>query len=178
MSKTQKMILVAYFSRAGEQYNVGNVEKGNAAIIAEMIAEQTNGILFEIQLLNDTYPHSYTALTEAALMEKNENKRPKIIGKVDDFDQYSTIFIGCPNWWGDLPMPVYTFLESYDFSSKIIIPFITHEGSGLADTPNKIRNIISPNDILPGFEITGTEAQNDQVNARKKVNNWLAQIGY
>lgn len=72
----------------------------------------------------------------------------------------------------------YTFLESYDFSSKIIIPFITHEGSGLADTPNKTRNIISPNDILPGFEITGAEAQNNQVNARKKVNNWLAQIGY
>lgn len=173
-----KKVLVAYFSRTGEQYGVGNITEGNTAIIAKMIAEKTKGDLFEIKPAVDNYPKGYTALTEAALAEKNANARPEISGKVDNFEQYEIVFVGYPNWWGDLPMPVYTFLESYDFSNKTIIPFITHEGSGLSGTPDKIREKTKALKVSDGFAITGTEAQKNRESAETKVNNMLKKEGF
>ena len=116
-----KKVLVAYFSKNGEQYSVGTIKKGNTEIIAEMIAAKTGGDTFEIKVVNDKYPKSYNDLINYAQTEKRNNERPEIAGKVNVAD-YDVIFVGYPNWWGDLPMPVYTFLESYDFSGKTVIP--------------------------------------------------------
>ena len=171
-------VLVAYFSRTGEQYSVGNITEGNTAIIAKMIAEKTNGDLFEIKVKNDNYPKSYTALTEYAQQEKRNNARPEIIGNVENFDDYDTIFIGYPNWWGDMPMPVYTFIESYDFTGKNVVPFCTHEGSGLSGTQNKVQNAAKGAKLLTGFAIYGHTAQNDRTEADKKVSEWLKGIGF
>ena len=170
-----KKVLVAYFSRTGEQYSVGNITEGNTAIIAKMIANKTGGDLFEIKVVNDNYPKGYTELTEYAQKEKRNNARPEIVGKVDNFNDYDTIFIGYPNWWGDMPMPVYTFLDSYNFNGKTIIPFCTHEGSGycgeqgLANTGAK---------IIKGLAIYGHTAQNDRIEADKKVTEWLKGLGF
>lgn len=156
-------VLVAYFSRTGEQYGVGNIQKGNTAIVAEMIAEKTGANLFEIKVLNDNYPKSYNELTEFAKKEKEVNARPELLEKLDDMDEYDVIFIGYPNWWGDLPMPVYTFLESYDFSNKAVYHFCTHEGSG---------------GVKEGFDIYGHIAQKNQDEADKKVSGWLKKLGF
>lgn len=104
--------LVVYFSRTGEQYGVGVIEKGNTAIVAEMIAEQTGADSFEIIPKEDNYPMTYDALTDYAKQEQNDNARPAIKDTVENFDSYDTIYLGYPIWWGDLPMICYTFLES------------------------------------------------------------------
>jgi len=161
--KTQK-VLVAYFSKTGEQYAVGSISKGNTEIIAEIIAQKTNADIFEIKVVNDEYPKTYRAIVNYAKKEKDENLRPEIIGKVDNFDKYDTIFLGYPNWWADLPMPVYTFLESYDFSNKKIYHFCTHEGSGGVKKD--------------GFEIYGHIAQNEKLEAEKRVETWLKGLGF
>ena len=172
-----KKVLIAYFSRTGEQYSVGNITEGNTAVIAKKIAGKTGGDLFEIKVANDNYPKGYTALTEYAKQEKRENARPEIVGKVDNFADYDTIFIGYPNWWGDMPMPVYTFLESYDFKNKNVVPFCTHEGSGLGGTHNKVKATTKGN-LLTGFSIYGHVAQNDRQEAEKRVSEWLKGIGF
>ena len=165
-----KKVLVAYFSRTGEQYSVGNITEGNTAIIAKMIANKTGGDLFEIKVKNDNYPKGYTELTEYAKVEMNQNARPEIVGKVDNFEQYDTIFIGFPIWWGDKPMPVYTFIDSYNFNGKNIVPFCTHEGSGFCGTQGMDK---TGSKILKGLAIYGHTAQNDRTEADKKVSEWL-----
>ena len=159
MSKT----LIVYFSRTGEQYSVGNITKGNTAIVAEIIAEKTGGNLFEIKVVNDNYPNEYTPLIQFAKKEKQENARPEIIGDVN-IDNYDTVFIGYPNWWAEMPMPVYTFLEKYNLSSKKVYKFCTHEGSGGVHTDD--------------FALYGHIAQNERPQAEKKVSEWLKNIAY
>jgi flavodoxin len=160
MSKT----LIAYFSRVGEQYSVGNITKGNTAIVAEIIAEKTGGDLFEIKVVNDNYPNEYTPLIQFAKKEKQENARPEIMGGVNNIEDYDTVFIGYPNWWAEMPMPVYTFLEKYDLSDKKVYKFCTHEGSGGVHSDD--------------FALYGHIAQNDRTQAEKKVSEWLKGIGF
>ena len=160
MSKT----LIAYFSRVGEQYSVGNITKGNTAIVAEIIAEKTGGDLFEIKVVNDNYPNEYTPLIQFAKKEKQENARPEIMGGVNNIEDYDTVFIGYPNWWAEMPMPVYTFLEKYDLSSKKVYKFCTHEGSGGVHSDD--------------FALYGHIAQNDRPQAEKKIYEWLKGIGF
>lgn len=167
-----KKVLIVYFSKTGEQYGVGNIIEGNTAIVAKMIAEQTGGNLFEIKLKNDTYPKEYTALTEVAKTEKHNNARPEITGDVSDFDSYDVIFIGGPVWWGDLPMPIYTFIDKHNWIGKTVIPFVTHEGSGLTSIPNNLKNATNA-EILDGLSVYGHIAQNDREQANQNVINWL-----
>ena len=138
--KSQK-VLVAYFSRTGEQYSVGNIQEGNTAVIAKMIADKTGGDLFEITLKKDTYPTKYRPLTEVAKQEKQNNARPEVAGQVSGFAEYEVVFLGSPNWWGDLPMVVYTFMEQYNWTGKKVVPFVTHEGSGLSSIPASVKNV-------------------------------------
>jgi len=142
-------VLVVYFSRTGEQYSVGNIKEGNTAIVA----------------------------TKAAQQEKRANARPEVAGKVSNFDDYGTVFIGCPNWWGDLPMAVYTFMEQYDWSGKKVAPFVTHEGSGLSSIPSSIKKTTKA-DVLSGFSLYGHEAQNERESAKLKVDAWLKKLGF
>lgn len=176
-TKNSKKILVAYFSRTGNQYSVGNITEGNTAIIAKMIASKTGGDLFEIKVVKDEYPEDHMKMIEYAKQEKNNNKRPAIIGKVNNFADYDVIFIGYPNWWADLPMPVYTFLESYDFKGKTVIPFCTHEGSGLSGTERNVKATTKA-DVKEGLAIYGHVAQNSRKEADKKVSDWLKDLGF
>lgn len=168
-------VLVAYFSRAGEQYGVGNVKEGNTAVIAKMIAQKTGGDLYEIKPVKDEYPNTYRELTAYSKAEQQRNARPEIVGHVANFDQYDTVFLGYPIWWGDKPMPVYTFLESYNFKGKTLIPFATHEGSGLVGTGNLNKTGAH---VLKGFGIYGHTAQNNKAEADKFVTEKLKELGY
>lgn len=169
-------ILIAYFSHTGENYNVGVIEKGNTHIVADMIAEETGGDLFEIATVNP-YPDTYEECTEVAMQEQRENARPELMAQVENLEQYDTIYLGYPIWWGELPMAVYTFLDSYDFSGKTIVPFCTHEGSGLAGTVGSISSACPNANVLDGSAIQGAVAQNEQDKARAAVQDWLASQG-
>ena len=169
--------LVVYFSRTGDQYSVGEITKGNTEIIAEMIAAKTGADLFEIKLKNDTYPKEYKALTDVAGEEKNANARPEIADDVDHFEQYDTIFLGGPVWWSDLPMVMYTFIEKHDWKDKTVVPFVTHEGSGLSAIPRHLKQATNAT-MQDGLAIYGHEAQNERETVRTKVNMWLDQLGY
>ena len=170
--------LVLYFSRTGEQYVVGVIDKGNTAIVAEMIAEQTGADMFEILPADDHYPMTYEALTEVAKQEQNENARPEYSGTLPDLSKYSTIFIGAPVWWGDWPMIMYTVFENNDFSGKTLIPFSTHEGSGLSGFDKKLEGACPNSTIGNGLAIQGNDAQNNQEKARESVSSWLAELGF
>lgn len=167
-------ILVAYFSKAGENYSVGTVEVGNTEIMAKNIAEMTGGDLFKIEPIKD-YPNSYKEATNVAQEEKSKNARPEIKSKVENFEQYDTIFIGYPIWYGDMPMIIYSFLESYNFEGKTIVPFDTNEGSGNAGTYSTIKNKLKNSNVLDGLAIRGSEARKDD--SKTKIENWLKQIG-
>ena len=165
--------IVVYFSRTGEQYGVGVIEKGNTAIVADMIVEQTGADSFEILPKNDNYPMTYKELTDVAKEEQNQNARPEIKDTLQNFDQYDTIYLGYPIWWGDLPMICYTFLESYDFSGKTIIPFCTHAGSGNAGTQSKIQSAAPNATVKEVLAIAGTDTQNDPDSVKTAVTEWL-----
>lgn len=177
MKMTGKKTLVVYFSKTGEQYDVGNITEGNTAIIAQMIAGQTGADVFEVKLKNDTYPTAYKALTEVALEEKKANARPEIAGDVANFADYDVIFIGSPNWWADMPMALYTFIEAHDWSGKTIAPFVTHEGSGLSSIPDKIKTATNA-DVREGLAVYGHVAQNERDKANEAVIAWLKKLGF
>ena len=173
-------ILVVYFSRTGEQYTVGVIDEGNTAIVAKMIADKTGADLFEVLPVDDHYPMTYDALTDVAKQEQNDNARPEYAGEAPDLSQYNTIFIGAPVWWGDWPMIMYTFFENNTdaLAGKTLIPFSTHEGSGLSGFDRKLSSAC-PNSIVgEGLAIRGNDAQNNQDNVRSTVNDWLAGLGY
>ena len=178
-SQTGTDKLVVYFSRIGEQYSVGVIEKGNTAIVAEMVAERTGADVFEITPAEDNYPtDNYRALTDIGLQEQKDGARPAIATDVENFADYDTVFLGYPIWWGDLPMILYTFLETHDFSGKTIVPFCTHGGSQMAGTAAKIENTVTADAVLNGLAIEGAEAQNNRDSVRETVNDWLAGLGY
>lgn len=172
----EQRALVAYFSRTGENYSVGVIEKGNTHIVADMIAEQTGADLFEIATVTP-YPSGYEDCKTVAQREQNSNARPELNATVSMAD-YDVIFVGYPIWYGDMPMAVYTFLESYDFTGKTIIPFCTHAGSGLSGTVSSIRSACTGATVLDGLAVAGTTAQNNQTAARQSVNNWLDALDY
>ena len=171
-------ILVLYFSRTGEQYTVGVIDKGNTAIVAEMIAEKTGGDLFEILPKEDYYPYTYDELTDVAKQEQNDNARPEYKDDLPDLSGYDTVFIGAPVWWGDWPMIMYTVFENNDFTGKTLIPFSTHEGSGLSGFDRKLSSACPDSTVLDGLAIRGNDCQNDQDSVREKVSEWVTGLGY
>ena len=170
--------LVIYFSRTGEQYVVGVIDKGNTAIVAEMIAEETGADLFEVLPEDDHYPMTYDALTDVAKQEQNDNARPVYAGEVPDLSQYDTVFIGAPVGWGDWPMIMYTVFENNDFSGKKLIPFSSHEGSGLSGFDKKLQSACPDAEVLKGLAVRGNDAQNNQEKVRESVSGWLSELGF
>ena len=170
-------VLVVYFSRIGEQYNVGVIEEGNTAIAAKMIAEQTGADLYEI-IPEIDYPYTHMGLLDIARQELNSNARPAIKDPLTDLSQYNMIFIGAPVWWGDWPMIMYTFFESYDFSGKNLIPFATHEGSGLSGFDRKLSAALPTANVLTGFAARGQDCQNNKPLVENNIRNWLSGLGY
>lgn len=167
-----KNILIAYYSRKGENYwngSIKNIAKGNTEVIAEIIQENVGGELFEIDTVN-AYPKDYYECIDIAKNELRSEARPELTDKIDNIDDYDVIFLGYPNWWGTMPMPVFTFLESYDMSEKTIIPFCTNEGSGMGASERDIKKCTNAN-VLKGLSIHGAEAASQE--SAKKVEKWL-----
>ena len=174
--KSSSKVLVVYFSKTGENYNVGKVDVGNTAMMASYIVDMLEADSFEIVPVKK-YSDNYEECTEEAKKEQSENARPKIKNKLENIESYDTIFIGYPIWWGDLPMIVYTFLEEYDLSGKTIIPFNTHEGSGNAGTYNTIKNKLSNSNVnTNGLALQGSTARTNE--GKDKTINWLKELGY
>ena len=175
---SESKALVVYFSRTGEQYRVGVIDKGNTAIVAEMIAEKTGADMYEILPETDYYPYTYSELTDVAKKEQNENARPKIKNALPDISEYDIIFIGAPVWWGDWPMICYTFFEGVDLSGKKLVPFSTHEGSGLSGFDKKLASAAPGAEVLTGLAVRGEDCQKKQDSVKSSVNDWLAKLGY
>ena len=170
-------ILVAYFSRADENYNVGTIEVGNTQIVAEYIAEQVGADSFHIETVTP-YPADYDKCCDVAKQELADNARPEINGSVENMDSYDIVFLGYPIWWGDMPMAVYTFIESYDFSDKVVIPFNTHEGSGKSGTYSAISSALPNAQVLDGMAIQGKTAQEFNSDTQQAVRSWLDGLGF
>ena len=168
--------LIVYFSHAWENYNVGVIEEGNTAKMAKTIAALTGAELFELQPV-EAYPNEYEAALEVATAEQQANARPEYAGEVQAWEQYDTVFIGYPIWWGRIPNIVYTFMERYDFAGKTVVPFNTHEGSGQARTQQEIEQLLDSATVLQGLALTGSTAQNDETATVQAVSKWLSTIG-
>lgn len=169
--ETKQKTLVAFFSRADENYSVGYIKKGNTHIVAEMIAAETEADMFHIETVNP-YPANYNECIEVAKREKQSKARPEIKGDVR-VEDYDVIFLGYPNWWGEMPMAVYTFIEKHNWQNKIVIPFCTHEGSGLSGTERRIQSACEGATVMKGIAIRGYTAQNEQETTRKTVLTWI-----
>ena len=169
--------LIVFFSRTGENYNVGTISTGNTAIVAELIAESTGADLFEIVPVVP-YPDNYNDCLTVATREQRDNARPEYVGDVENWADYDTVFFGYPIWWGDLPMIAYTFLEGHDWSGKTVIPFNTHEGSGQGGTQRTVESLCAGATVLNGLAIQGKTAQNNRDAAQKSVNDWLDGLGF
>lgn len=167
--------LVVVFSRAGENYSVGVIEEGNTSKMAKIIAEQTGADLFFIEPVIP-YPENYDTMLTVATQEKNDDARPEYAGDVENWEQYGTVFIGYPIWWGGVPNIVYLFLEKHDFTGKTVIPFNTHEGSGQAGTQQDIESRLPGITVLQGLAVRGSKAQNDMEGTAQEVQDWLKQL--
>lgn len=179
--KNQK-VLIAYFTRAENSPLQGNedattsaslVKKdgeivGNTGYVARVIQEQTKGTLFPIKL-DEPYSADYDTLEDLAKQQGEENARPKVSTIVENIQDYDIIFLGYPNWWYDMPMGVYSFLEQVDLSGKTIIPFVTHGGSGFSDTIHELKTMFPDANIQNEFEIY----QHDVVDKEDNIIAWL-----
>ena len=173
-----KKILVAYYSRTGEEYGVGVITKGNTAVVADAIAELTGADKFEIKPVKP-YPNDYRETTEIAKKEKQDNARPEIVGKPANLQDYDTVFLGYPIWWSDLPMLMYTFLENNDFNGKTIIPFCTSAGSYMTGRESRIADHAKGAKVLDkGLGLPGRLSQENPAAVKTEVSNWLKEIGY
>ena len=139
-----------------------------------MIAENTGGKLFEIVPVKD-YPVTYNACVDVAKKEKESGARPAVKDDIA-IEDYDVVFIGYPDWWGDMPMAVYTFIEKHRWTGKTVIPFCTHEGSGLSNTEEYIADACKGAKVEKGLAIKGSTAQNKQEQAKKYVAQWLKQL--
>ena len=159
--------LVVFFSHAGENYAVGNIEVGNTKIVADYISEFTGAEQFEIVAEKD-YDMPYNKLIQVAKGEANKGELPAYKGDID-VSKYDTIFIGGPIWWGTYPQVMFTFFRDHDLNGKTIIPFVTHEGSGLASTVSDIKKAWPNATVKEGFAIYGHEVRTGKV----KVETWI-----
>lgn len=159
-SLNQKKILVAYFSHSG-----------NTKEIARQIKEATGGDIFEIVPIKP-YPTEYQAVVAQAKKEINANFKPELKNKVENINQYDVIFVGSPNWWSTIAPPVATFLASYDFSGKTIVPFFTHGGGSIGRCETDVRKYCPKSTVLKSLYIPGSSVKS----AQKDVEKWLREI--
>lgn len=174
-------ILIAYFSvpenvdtdgidaNSGASIVVKNKDVlGNMQYMAMTIQEAIGGELFRIET-KEKYPLEHETLVNQAKEEQNEEVRPELATHIENVEQYDMIFLGYPNWWGDMPQPLYTFLEEYDFSGKTIIPFNSHGGSGFSNTIEEIKKL-QPNATVrdDGLSIS----RNDVADSEQEITDW------
>jgi len=165
-AKKNGKVLIAYYSRTGTTHE-----------IADQIQKNVGGDLFELKTAH-TYPKAYRATTNQAKREQDSNFRPPLTADVPNIDTYDVVFIGYPNWWGTLPMAFFTFLERHRFGGKTLIPFCTHEGSGLGRGVSDIRSMCPNATILEGLALRGGGINKVQSeSARRDVAQWLRKTG-
>lgn len=155
-------VLVLYFSMSG-----------NTETVANFIHDEVGGDIIKLETVKQ-YPEDYNDLVDYAQEEQQDNARPELNTAIDNIKEYDTIFLGYPNWWGDMPMAIYTFLDTYDLSGKTIAPFITHAGSGLSGTPDNIQNKEPDANVTEGLAIYGDDARD----SKDDVISWLESVGY
>ena len=180
-------LLVAYFSYAENaelpdgvdasstaSIQVWNDEiTGNTGVVAAMIADATGADLFSIETV-EKYPDTYDETVDQGQEERNVGARPELATHVENLDSYEVIFLGFPNWWGDMPMAVYSFLDEVDLSGKTIVPFVTSGGSGFSDTISTIESMESGASVQEGLSVSGSSA----AGAQDQVTEWLDSLGY
>ena len=162
--------LIVYYSRKGENYwngTIKDLQKGNTERVAEFIQKAVGGDLFEVDTVKP-YSSDYYKCTEEAKAELHGGARPEIKGYVEDISKYDTIFVGYPNWWGQMPMCMCTFLEHYDLAGKKIAPFCTNEGSGMGSSERQLKEICKGATVLAGLSVHGAEAAQSEA----KVSAW------
>jgi len=164
--------LVVFFSHAGENYSVGNIEVGNTKIVADCISEITGADQFEI-VAEKNYDMPYMDLIKVAQDEAKAGELPAYKGDVD-VAPYDVIFIGGPIWWGTYPQVMFTFFKDHDLSGKTVIPFTTHEGSGLASTVRDVKKAWPKATVKDGFAIYGHEVRTGWAQVEK----WLKGLGW
>ena len=163
--------LILFFSRAGNNYTnegIKNIEVGNTEVIANYIKELTDADLFKMDPLNK-YPEDYMKCTEVAQKELDDYARPELKEYIGDISEYDVIYIGFPNWWSTMPMPVWTQLEKLDFSGKTIKPFVTHEGSGFGRSLKDLKKLCPGAKIEDGLSIQGSFVSS----SKEKVKHWI-----
>ncbi|MBO1306059.1 NAD(P)H-dependent oxidoreductase [Enterococcus sp. 669A] len=182
-SETGSNLLIAYFSRVGNTEFDSDVDvtasaslnevngemTGNATMLADAVQEATGGDQFLIETV-EAYPSDYNDTTDQASEEQSQEARPELSTTVENMDQYDTVILVYPNWWGSLPMPVASFLEAYDFSGKTIAPVCTHEGSRLGSSQRDIAALCPDAQVNEGLAIHGSDASN----ADGEIQSWLA----
>ena len=176
-TKLEGKAIVVYFSHTGENYSVGVISEGNTAKVAKVIAAKTGADIFEIKEAKP-YPQSYDACIDVAKKELRDKARPEIAGDLPDLTDYQVIYLGYPNWWGDCPMIVYSFLENSKIEGKTILPFCTHEGSGLGSTAKNLQKVFPGAKVeLNGLSLRGATAQQDAAATEQAVDKWLNSLG-
>ena len=155
-------VLIVYFSQTG-----------NTETVANIIHDNVGGDIVKLET-TEAYPSDYDELVDYAQQEQQEDARPELSTVIENIEQYDTIFLGYPNWWGDMPMAIYTFLDTYDLSGKTIAPFITHGGSGLSGTPENIQEEELNATVTEGLAIDGDEASDSS----EDVVEWLNSLGF
>lgn len=163
--------LVAYFSKRGENFSDGRISRlsvGNTEIVAKAIAEQTGGNLFNIEPLKK-FPDNYQTCLDVARADLDADARPELEKWLGSIDSYDFIFLGYPIWYSTMPMPVWTFLEHFDFTKKYIYPFCTHEGSRMGHSEADIKTLCPGAVISRGLSLYGREVSQ----ANDHVASWL-----
>lgn len=180
-------VLVAYFSRARNIDQNDDIDAttsasinlragsyvGNTELLARWIQEDVGGDLTPIQV-EEPYSADYDKTVERAKKEQAEKARPKLASHVENMADYDIVFLGFPNWWYDMPMAVYRFLDEYDLSGKTVIPFCTSGGSGFSDTLDTISQMQPNMKLKKGLEIRGDDAPE----SKESVSSWLQELGF
>ena len=171
--KTMSKAIVIFFSHAGDNYSVGNIEVGNTKRVADYISEFTGADQYEI-VTHKYDGMAYMPLIELAKKEANNGELPPYEGKAPDLGQYDTVFIGGPVWWGTYPQVMFTLFKDINLDGKTVIPFTTHEGSGLASCERDVKSAFPKASVQRGWSIYGHECKG----GRAKVEKWLKGLGY
>lgn len=173
MRRNKMKKLVAYYSRADENYFGGSkkyISVGNTEKIAKRIASLTGSDLFKIEQ-KIPYAKDYDTCIIQAKKDLQMNARPELIALPNNMEQYDEIYLGFPNYWGTMPMAVYTFLNKFNFSGKTIYPFCTHEGSGLSSTERDIADITQGANVLKGIAIVGSLVDKENEELERWIKN-------
>ena len=170
-TNNMKKSIVIFFSHAGDNYAVGNIEVGNTKIVADYISEITGADQFEI-VTHKYDSMAYNPLIKLAQEEANRGELPPYEGSAPDLSQYDTVFIGGPVWWGTYPQVMFTLFRDINLDGKTVIPFTTHEGSGLASCVSDVKKAFPKAKVTGEFSIYGHEVRT----GRAKVEKWLKNI--